>query len=286
MKARGVVVTGHLLEGGGLRLGPSDADLRRFITYWDLINIPIVNGISWGNSELEKTGVVIRSKVTMPQPSLEKPTEGGSINGLSHPDWIDFQRLACVEVVKYLNEHSDIHWGYGQAGGELILPAYISEPKIDAISVGLYDCLPVPSEDTPIEKILDFKAKRQAELASLRIAMDEIQDELIKAEDTSRAFAKAKDKLTVSINDINKVMHEEKWKKRFSSLETFINLPSAAGVALLVGSLTGSIEIGGLAGLGASAVLSLTKKMVPQAYTLNKTVKDFAYIHSIGSELK
>jgi hypothetical protein len=173
---------------------------------------------------LADESVLISSEVSMPPPAWDRPTDGGSINGLPYAVWIDFQRTAALEVVKYQNEKSDVHWSYGQTAGELVLQTHRNEPKAEVLMVGLYNCLPIPGENTSIESILRFKEKRSAELASFRLAMDDIRGDLLRNENTSFAFANARDKIAKSVDDVNRVISEEKWRTRMSSLESFVSL--------------------------------------------------------------
>jgi hypothetical protein len=145
--------------------------------------------------------------------------------------------------------------------------------------------LPVPDEDVPIEKVLRFKEKRFAELAGFRIAMDGIYNDILKSDNLSLAYAAAKDKVTKYIYDVDRVMGEEKWARRLSTLESFINLPATASTAVLVGMLTESAEIGALAGIGAGTLLSMGRRTVQSRYARSGyDAQPFAYVHRVKNE--
>ncbi|MEN8636347.1 DUF6236 family protein [Pseudoalteromonas distincta] len=69
-----------------------------------------------------------------------------------------------------------------QTGNQIFLPKKTSQYN-NTIRVDLSGVLPVPSKDTNINEILEFKEKRGAELEALHSTLDELYKEILTSPD-------------------------------------------------------------------------------------------------------
>ena len=301
MNTRGIVATGRLLTGGnGAAFAPTDEEIRRIVTYWDIIDIPAINGIGQSLSGalkvLAQAGLVVQTPIQMPSPeSQTEPQEGLTrINGLTCPEWIDFQREAAARFAEHLNNKTDIHWSYSHAAGGS--NADIEAPEVAVL--GFYDALPVPGAEVPFEDILEFKDRRRAELLAFRSEMDEIYiefRELTKVSDISLATTKAHERIERRLIDLNNLMNEGLVAKAIGSMEIYLNLPTSA-LAAIVTSATAAytgvtdakelITIGTIGGIAANALLALSKRRIRKSQRVESKLGDFAYAYDVKRQLR
>ncbi|MEX5486294.1 DUF6236 family protein [Proteus mirabilis] len=85
---------------------------------------------------------------------------------------------------------------------------YTNHAEVTGVELELYDMLPVPSADTPLDDILTFKDKRKDELIAFRCYLDEINEAIISAKDVPRAKNMQLAKLELALKDIDKTIRE------------------------------------------------------------------------------
>jgi hypothetical protein len=135
------------------------------------------------------------------------------------------------------------------------------EPSKMCLSVEMSNCLPVPRDDVPLEKILDFKDRRRAELLRFRQVIDDGQEELSNAEskqDVKEAISKFHERTERELTDLTTQMRDARLATTAGSLKSLVDakLPAimvaglaAAGFAVIPLDLvvTGGLVSGGVA---------------------------------------
>lgn len=99
----------------------------------------------------------------------------------------------------------------------------------------LYEAIPVPDKEVPLQDILDFKQKRQDELVALRYHLDLIYQRIIAAGDGALALQSEIANLEKSIIDYLKVAKHASFPFINTSFEASLNVlsvPAAVAAAL------------------------------------------------------
>jgi hypothetical protein len=107
-------------------------------------------------------------------------------------------------------------------------PAHLSPNHQGGISVRLLGAIPIPSERTPLEEVLEFRQKHRDELLRLRSHIDEISRVLSLTPDNASAIKKAQENIDESCVDIINIFKIK--RKSFLPIDlTFnVNMPTMA----------------------------------------------------------
>lgn len=255
--------------------------LRQYLMYWDKIDYPLNNIICVESTPeekyLEEVGVLQRTHV-----DIITGKEGIAIN----PELFIDSQLCVLEKN---NRNQGEIWSIGQNSSKLYLPEDKSI-KANTVQLELYDCIPVPKEDTPFDDILDFKDKRRDELIEFRRAMDVMYDEILSSECPDLKESRCIEELQNKIIDINRVMSESRIKKVLSSVNVELNVSDLAQAALNaftgynLGEKVGFPEVGAAVGLVASAI-NITYNTSLKAKGVPDNLKDYAYLFYAKKEL-
>jgi hypothetical protein len=133
--------------------------------------------------------------------------------------------------------------------------------------------------------ILELKQKRQNEFRALRIAVDELYDEVLKSAQMPHAESAAVHRLQTVIKDIQSCV-DQSWLDRLkSSIKFDFNIPTAL-VSSWGGSAVTSAVFPGLEPIGAAAgaMLSTIKfesKLGSTLKNLPENSKSFAYLYHV-----
>ena len=281
-----------------------ELELRKYLLYWDRINIPKSSFLDFDCSQfrlLQSAGVLDRTPygktyntyaMSMNNShNLSMRIELGGeiglakINDCTH---IHLNRYAGDEI---LRAHEDVYmhleskeagcWSKGQMTSTLM--SFDAKNK-QAIEINLHNLLPIPSVDTPLEDILEFKSKRYDELLAFRVYLDGFYQSIINSADIPRAYSTEMNRLDLSLRDINRTMKESKIKVAIDSLRSVMGSMDgilglsfgAAGIATLFGVTP---LIAGLSGAG----VGVAAKLIPQSKT--SIPKELTYIKSIRKHL-
>lgn len=167
------------------------------------------------------------------------------------------------------------------------------------IEIDLYQAIPVPIADVPIEDILNFKFKRQDELMRFRHAMDGFYLSIINSKDIPREKTHKIEEIELSLHDLIAVMKESRWRIILSNRDISFNLPEpselmkniqagSVGGALL-GIMIGLPEIGAAIGAGCGVLTSFIKMKVKlEAFKPRRipdNLQDFEYLYYAKEEL-
>jgi hypothetical protein len=139
----------------------------------------------------------------------------------------------------------------------------------------LYQAIPVPLKDVPIEDILKFKDNRRDELLRFRHAMDTFYQKVIDSKDIPRAKTSAIEEIELSLLDITKVMIESRWK--IIRANTDISIDLTASPFGIIKNVKNVID------------LKMKLSIKPDAFMpreIPDKLKDFAYLYHAKEELR
>jgi hypothetical protein len=274
---RGLVITQQFsFDGKSLRIDGSGFDpvsLRQYLLYWDKLDWPDNNIISIQDDSaevafLESVGILERTRIRLT-----------SVSRHIGYAMLEAQAAALAER----NSKEPGAWSLAQQSRVLV-----SSPtgSVDArsIEVELYSSLPVPSQDVSLEEILEFKSRRDAELAQFRAAMDALYQETARAADIPRAKLQAQDQLQKAIQDLNNAFGESFSRRLLASLKVELNVPNIAAGAAASVAFGFPIEMGAAVGAVAGAV-KFDMAHIRKGANIPASLRDYAYLHHIEREL-
>ncbi len=254
----------------------SPEEMRYYALYWDVITIPCNSMIYLAlpdEGELIEAGVLQRPVITHP-------------NGMiSNNNFLNEQILTAKNLI---GRDKDIDWVIHQIGDKLVLPN--SETKtLQSLRFSLINSLPVPSSDTHISDILDFKNRRRDELQRLHISIEDAYLAAIASPDQQLAGNRAIEELKKTINDLNKVS-SEKWAhtKKYDFSVSFNldggKLLGGATAASIISSMTNVAPI--QVGMVIGALVSMLRLSVSRSSSLSCTSNQsvLAYLSNAQKE--
>lgn len=275
---RGIVVAPEYeAKGSELFLKSSDIDplkLRQYLLYWDRIDFPtnnIIHCISNDIDYLESLNLLQRTKYNC------------SCNGIINMEELFLN--AQIQALNNNNLNKNERWTLGQGNLNLLLPKDEVERK-NTLILDLYNSLPIPATDVPLDDIINFKEKRRDELMEFRNSMDKIYLSIINSGDIDISKSVAIKDLEKKIIAINKVMNESKIKKLLGSVKVNIDINSLiiGGAGYIIGKETGNSIMLASLGLAASSIkLRIDKQLIPKHIPDN--LSDFAYLYYSQKEL-
>ena len=284
---RGIITSAQEIVSNGDSLSMNGAlppeKLRYMALYWDKIVVTDSNifgsGISGDASLLEQANILRKETARM---SLN-----GSFNG-SGLAKIHFDGLS--QVATKLTTKNPGQWAIHQTGDQLIIPKGLSKELVTA-DFELSRCLPVPLPEYPIDKLIEFKSERYAELQGLRNALDELYLEIAKSQDIPRSKIAQIIRLENAIKDLDLVA-KESWGARLLAsriVSLDVNL-GTIGQGIVSGGVIGSKYSNPLLGVivGAGHTLLASMKFgvnsSPQLSSSVGNQLDLSYLTSLKKQ--
>ena len=276
--ARGIIVTNQteLSDNGygGLLVGINPQAIKRSLplasVYWDKIKIvadPIVPVlVSGAVGELMAAGVL---EVWKP------PISDGPIDEAIQTEMLKATLFAPYEVFEESNQREPGMWSFLPLSEVFTIPRSKAIAS-RAIEMCLYSKLPTPSASTPIDKILNFKAKRDAELGTFRDRMDDLYQAVISSPDGGAALNSAAEKIDRAVADVFKSMNERFETKILSRFT--VSVPVGAVAGALAGHAVAGSPGAALGALAGSIGLQLRAANVPRG---SSPGAPFAYIAGV-----
>lgn len=337
MDKRGIIISPTLKTPGQELIDP--IYLRQCLLYWDMIDCPndhIIKVTLNRNLNdidlLQKEGILIRTEGFF---FAKKSPHYKNILSVHHDHPIEFWALAQLYAFKKHNQTGST-FVIGQFDNNVIFSEFdpdeafffVESPPWDKnltsnvlglrqesffstknelergpiIDLQLYQAIPIPVKDVPIEDILNFKMKRRDEILRYRHAIDIFYQKIIDSKDIPRAKTSAIEEIELSLLDITKVMNESRWKIMWSNTDISIdltvkpseitkNVKNGAALGAVLGGVGGIIglRIGAAIGASYGAITSFIKVSIkPDAFRprqIPNNLKDFAYLYSAKEEL-
>jgi hypothetical protein len=276
MNKKGIVVSPPFrpIYTGGVSCGgsPAPIELRKYLMYWDEIDYPTNMLIHISSPEidyLESTQKLKRTHVSFQ----------GTVSSGRGEFFIKAQEAAF----RNNQENEPGCWTIAQLSD---IPFYTQQSVGVGVEVELYDMLPVPSADTPLADILEFKVKREDELLAFRCHMDDINESIQSSKDIPRAKNTQIARLELAIKDIDKTIAESGIKRVTAHLKNVINSDFSGIVGAGLGSAGISSLIGMsplIAGVAGAGLVFGTKSIIMPA---NQCPSDLNYINSIRKNFR
>jgi hypothetical protein len=179
-----------------------EPQILRGILYFDTIDWPFTRpgGIETGPrlKVLEEQGFLLRTPAQTPQ---AMPANLDLISGAHR---LVFEQHEVQEPGAWTFAHllPEPVWG------PEIQPTQHGLVEMRGMDFELYRALPMPVLGVPYEEILDFKARREAELLKLRAHLDALYLEIVNSRDVPRAKDAALLQLDLALRDLARVMRE------------------------------------------------------------------------------
>jgi len=201
------------MQGFGLSSNLTPEDIRFYLMYWDKIIIPTNNLIHFRVPDEED---LIKCKALWrPRTSLVGRFSGNEVG--------EAIIKGQSEIAELMLKDSKTDWVVHQTGNQIFLPKENSNFR-NTIRVDLSGVLPVPSKDTNINEILEFKEKRGAELEALHTTLDELYKEILKSPDPALEAKSVFSRLNKEIESLEKVSGEKYKKTSKFDLSVELNL--------------------------------------------------------------
>ncbi len=271
MDRRGIVISPQfqILPNGAINFGssPDPFDLRKYLMYWDEIDYPTSNLVHVESSSdiqyLEETKHLKRTVVQFSSANIDEKF------------FISTQEAAYREN----NSKEPSTWSMAQLSST---QCYTQQTSKIGVDFELYGMLPVPSENTPLNDILEFKELRKDELSDFRAHLDEIYQKIISSSDIPRAKSSEISKLELAVKNIDKTLNESAIRRKITNLRNTINddFLGIAGTGLGAASLASQISMTPLlAGMAGAGIFATIKSLsMPSSSTCSAS---FNYLNSI-----
>lgn len=277
---RGIIVTNEFeANGSNMKMISSSIDpvkLRQYLLFWDRIDFPCNNALYCGLNEeeeyLEKVGI------------LQRTSLNGFPNGLINMEklMLDMQ----MNAFEINNCKENEIWSLAQSNKDIVLPDNKSV-RSATLHLDIFNSIPIPHNSVALDKILNFKEKRYAELLEYRYYMDNVYLELLKSPDIDISKSIAIRNMQNKLIELNKVMDESLIRRILGSIKVELDITSlvfGGTSGFMTGSAIGFPEAGALLGLASSAIkvssdVSLKPKKIPE------NLKDYAYLYYAQKEL-
>ena len=133
------------------------------------------------------------------------------------------------DAFRFASERYKAVWSYLQPSWK---PDASILDAVPVVELKLYNLLPVPNEDTPLDDILKFKRRRADELRALRIALDDLIQGVRQASEPLRGLDKATMTVRGCLEDLRRVVDEGLATRLLNTLKVTVNLPTLVGGAL------------------------------------------------------
>lgn len=211
---RGLIMTpafrveGSRLEVDVVELDPQE--LRQGLLFWDMIDYPESMAISFGLSRDEQFLVdagAMRRTVT--------PMASG--------DGVQIMLWSHLKLFSDLQEAEPGVWSLSATAGTSLAQDTMLDPR-SVIQTSLYNALPVPTGDAPLQEILEFRERRDAELTSLRSALDGAYQRVVSAGDGELQLVAEVEAIQRAVADYAGVAKEAKFPLRLTDLSAQFGL--------------------------------------------------------------
>lgn len=258
--------------------------LRYYALYWDKILLTDSRLLRINPSPemslLESAGVLSRERAHFHVYGLGPMPGQESVN---------VHHAATATIANRLCHEYPGQWTIHQESSALILPPEMSVKKATA-EIQLLNCLPIPKADVPLNKILDFKMRRESELAALRIALDEMYLSVISSADIARATNLETVNLEKAINDLSCVAGEHWSTGILGSRRVYLELSAEAfleGAKYATAGALSAGSVGGLIGGVTGTLVSSIRVELNHSEQLNIPTgkqSELSYLSSLTAE--
>jgi hypothetical protein len=252
------------------------ADQLRFgLFFWDRIAWPRLPLLpSDGNADIEfliSAGVLLRPEMQL-QSNLTSAAKG-----LAESYFQTFQKLEQQEPGRRslsANTEADI---------KIFLGDRVTPDRGITVSLHRAIPIPIPSGETPLNELLEFKLKRDSELLALRVELDEYKRLITGSTDRAEAFATQRDRIDGACKELLVVSREMKLSVRVADMSIGIafNGSSIVGAAAAAVSFNLIETNSFLTSLGLFAASCIKLKNTFGTKKTSLQTSPFRYVHHL-----
>lgn len=229
------------LDCAGLQF--SNEQLRRAVLFWDRLVSPVNVAIEFADT--------VEMQFLQQVGFLDKPVFSELSGDLS-----EIVRRSYLDCYQKLEAENPGTWALASGSDGLDIGSSAFGQTRGAM-VSLYNAVPIPSRDVPLEEVLEFKFRRQDEVLSFNDEIDGFYENWVNSSDLEHNLRRAKLRIEKACSDLVRVARENKnpfkrsnWKVSYSlnpiaaygaynAIEKIPNLasiPWASEIAALTGA--------------------------------------------------
>lgn len=217
---RGLIINTPIYVNGGdfgtNNIQLNAQELRSALFYWDRLALPSNNIIHVMPGPdvkyLESAGILYQPKVTI---------TGNMAEGL---------RQIPNKILEHYEKEQPGAWSLGSGDNSIwIMDGKASEQEGTLIQ--LYNAIPTPAENVPLNEILEFKQLRRAELLALRSHIDKLTVEIHASSDSSEQLTRSLKDIDAACADLIKVCREWQSPVYLGNLKANLNFNIASAIA-------------------------------------------------------
>ena len=196
-------------------------DITKYLLYFDDIDIPDNGFVSVElPPEIESLvhqGVIKRTKIgfSINEAGISSYLipQGSNLPGIQGQGSFSFSDLGAFPIHAQLaaytinNAQKNAIWSLAQLANA---PYFPNATTSECLDIQLYDVLPIPREDIPFDKILEFKTKEQQSLEDLRGYLDELNIMVLSSSDKEKTISLCAQKISREVDNVINRMRNKK----------------------------------------------------------------------------
>lgn len=253
----------------------SAENLRFALCFWEHIAWPFV---SYFKNEDTNDIVFLSNAGILRRPEIQLlPTSMSVGKSLAEAYFRAYQKLDVQEPGR---------WSLS-AESEFDIKSILGEQIVSdrGITVSLHRAIPIPTGDTPLNDLLEFKLKRAPELMALRAELGESKRLIAGSTDRAEALAAQWDRIDVACKDLLTVAREVRMPVRIADMSVGIEINGGtlAGLAAAAYNLNSTNDFMSSLGLAAVSCIKLTSTYGTRKNLLKKS--PFRYVHHLHEEI-
>jgi Family of unknown function (DUF6236) len=226
-----------------------EQELRFSLLFWDKLDLPQNNLVRTSDPNadfLESVGVLKQTFCPVQLSGIIKPAE----------TYVQ----AHLAAYRSLDKAEPGVWSLGTGKNSVSFPERELEQG-RGILVRLYEAIPVPDKDVPLQDVLEFRAKYRDELLALRFYLEAIYQRILNAGDGELALDSEVEALEKAIVDYLRVAKAVKIPFVNASFEANLNALAGINAGLLTYQtglgIVASVLAGAAAGFGVGPAVAL-----------------------------
>lgn len=253
----------------------SAEQLRFALCFWEHIAWP---SVSHFKSEANDDIAFLGSAGVLRRPEIQlQPTSMSVGRSLADAYFRAYQELDAQEPGR---------WSLS-AESEFDMKCFLGDRIVSdrGVTVSLHRAIPIPTGDTPLNDLLEFKLKRAPEIMALRAELGESKRLITGSTDRAEALAAQLDRIDAACRDLLTVAREVRMSVRIADLSVGIqsNGGVIAGVVSAAYHLKSTNEFMSSLGLAAVSSIKLSSTYSAKKDLLKKS--SFRYVHQLHEEL-
>ena len=255
--------------------GLSAENLRFALCFWEHIAWPSVSifksQISKDIDFLIRAGVLCRPEIQL------RPTSMSAGKSLAEAYFRSYRELETQDPGR---------WSLS-AESEFDIKTFLGDQIVSdrGITVTLNRAIPIPTGNTPLDDLLEFKQNRASELMALRAELAESKRLITNSTDRAEALAAQWDRIDTACKDLLTVARELRMPVRIAdfSVGMEINAGTLAGLVGATYNFKSTNEFLASLGLACASSVKLTGTYGTKKELLKKS--PFRYVHHLHEEI-